>query len=107
MAIARVNGKLVIERDARGNAVGGVRTAANDVPIAALSGIPASRDSSLLCAYFGSTRPFDHATLVKLYGTKQAYLAKFRAATDRAIAAGYLLAADRAAILAEAATAPF
>ena len=43
--------------------------------------------------------PFDHATLVKLYGTKAAYLAKFTAATDTAIANGYILPADRAAIL--------
>ena len=101
MKITLVKGTPVIQRDAHGNAIGGVRTAANDVPIAALSGV--TGDRAFICALFGSTVPFDHATLVKLYGTKAAYLAKFRAATDTAIANGYLLPADRAAILAEAA----
>jgi hypothetical protein len=101
MKITLVKGKPVIQRDARGNAIGGVRTAANDVPIATLSGV--TDEASILCSLFGSTVPFDHATLVKLYGTKAQYLAKFRAATDKAIASGYILAADRAAILAEAA----
>jgi hypothetical protein len=80
-----------------------VRTAANDVPIAALSGD--SADSSILCILFGSTRPFDHATLQRLYPTKAAYLAAFSRATDKAISNGYLLPADRAAILADAAPA--
>ena len=100
MKIALVKDTPVIQRDAYGNAIGGVRTAANDVPIAALSGVV---DDSVICALFGTTAPFDHATLVKLYGTKAAYLAKFRAATDKAIANGYILPADRGAILAEAA----
>jgi hypothetical protein len=80
-----------------------VRTAANDIPIAALSGD--SADSSILCLFFGSTRPFDHATLRRLYPTKAAYLAAFGRATDKAIASGYLLPADRAAILSDAAKA--
>jgi len=100
MKITLVKGTPVIQRDAHGNALGGVRTAANDVPTATLSGVV---DDSIICALFGSTVPFDHATLVKLYGTKAAYLAKFRAATDKAIANGYVLPADRAAILADAA----
>ena len=54
---------------------------------------------------FGSTRPFDHATLQRLYPTKAAYLAAFARATDKAIAKGYLLPADRSAILADAAKA--
>jgi len=99
--ITLVKGKPVIRRDEWGNAIGGVRTAENDVPIATLSGVTGER--SLICALFGSTVPFDHATLVRLYGTKAAYLAKFRAATDKAIANGYILPADRAAILADGA----
>ncbi len=101
MKVALVNGTPVVQRDAYGNALGGVRTAANDVPTATLSGD--SGDPSVLCALFGSTVPFDHATLVRLYGTKAAYLAKFRAATDKAIANGYILPADRAAVLADGA----
>lgn len=103
LQVALAKGSLRVQRDTFGNAIGGVRTAANDVPIAALSGD--SADSSILCLLFGSTRPFDHATLQRLYPTKAAYLAAFGRATDKAIAKGYLLPADRAAILADAAQA--
>src|SRR6202030_1956911 len=57
----------VIVRDSLGNALGGVRTPAVDVPIAALSG-EAPPGASILCSLFGSTVPFDAATLVDLYG---------------------------------------
>ncbi|HEY5170459.1 MAG TPA: alpha/beta hydrolase domain-containing protein, partial [Acidimicrobiia bacterium] len=103
LQVALAKGSLRVQRDAQGNAIGGVRTAANDVPVAALSGD--SADSSILCVLFGSTRPFDHATIRRLYPTKAAYLAAFGRATDKAIASGYLLPADRAAILADAAKA--
>jgi hypothetical protein len=102
LEVALVKGKPQVQRDAQGNAIGGVRTGANDVPVAALSG-DAAVGTNTVCSLFGSTRPFDPATLARLYPTKAAYLAKFRAATDKAIANGYILPADRAAILSEAA----
>ena len=64
-----MKGTPKVQRDAQGIAIGGVRTAANDVPVAALSG-DAPTGTNTLCALFGSTRPFDHATLVRLYRTK-------------------------------------
>lgn len=104
MQVALVSGKPVVQRDALGNAIGGVRTAANDVPVAALSGI-ATDSSNVLCGLFGSTKPFDAATLARLYPSRAGYLAKVDKATDTAIAKGYVLPADRAAIIAEAAKA--
>jgi hypothetical protein len=104
MNVSLVGGKITIQRDALGNAIGGVRTAANDVPVAALSGM-AINSSDVLCGLFGSTKPFDAATLARLYPSRAIYLAKVEKATDKAIASGYVLAADRAAIIAEAAKA--
>jgi hypothetical protein len=104
MQISLVGDKVVIRRDALGNAIGGVRTAANDVPVAALSGA-AGDSADILCGLFGSTKPFDAATLARLYPSRASYLARVDKATDNAIASGYVLPADRAAIIAEAAKA--
>ena len=91
----------VLALDAHGNVEGGVRTPAVDVPVATLSGAP-PKGSSRLCGLFGSTVPFPPATLVARYGSKAGYLAAFTADLDRAIAAGYLVPADRAPLLAQA-----
>jgi hypothetical protein len=104
MEISLAGDKAVIQRDALGNAIGGVRTAANDVPVAALSGA-APGSSDLLCSLFGSTKPFDASTLARLYPSRASYLGRVDTATDKAIASGYVLPADRAAIIAEAAKA--
>jgi hypothetical protein len=90
-----------IIRDEHGLALGGVRTPSVDVPVAALSG-EAPAGGSVLCALFGSSRPFDAATLRTLYGTRDAYVAAFDRALDRAVAAGFVRGADRPAYAAEA-----
>jgi len=87
--------------DTHGNVVGGVRTPAVDVPVSTLSGAP-PQGSSELCGLFGSTVPFSAQTLVALYGSKAAYVARYTADLDRAIAAGYVLPMDRASLLAQA-----
>ena len=91
----------VVARDDLGNAVGGVRTPAVDVPIAALSG-DAPPGASALCSLFGSTVYFDRQTLVDLYGNRDRYLAAYTRSLDEAISGGFLLAADRAELLAKA-----
>jgi hypothetical protein len=49
---------------------------------------------------FGSGEMFDGATLSRLYpGGRADYLERFTAALDRAIEAGFIVAADRAEIL--------
>jgi hypothetical protein len=87
--------------DRYGNVVGGVRTPSVNVPVSTLSGA-APAGTSTLCSLFGSTTTFSPQMLVGLYGTKANYLAKYTAALNRAIAGGYVLAADRASLLAQA-----
>lgn len=93
---------LAIRRDAHGNALGGVRTPQVDVPIATLSG--EGQVASILCLLFGTTVPFDEATLAALYPDAESYVAAFNEATDRALAAGFILEADAALMKAHAAT---
>jgi len=91
----------VLALDSHGNVIGGVRTPAVDVPVSALSGA-APTGTSEICSLFGSSTPFDGATLTRLYRTKQAYLAAYRTSLDRSIAEGFVLEADRASLLARA-----
>lgn len=87
--------------DANGNAQGGVRTPWVDVPTARVSGVGNSGGAIGFLA--GVTEPFDAAKLSQLYpGGRADYLRRFEAALDQAIAAGFLLQADRAEILAVA-----
>jgi hypothetical protein len=90
-----------IARDPLGNAAGGVRTPAVDVPVSALSG-EAPAGASRLCSLFGTTRPFETAELVGLYGDEARYVVAYEASLDAAIAAGFLLESDRAELLAQA-----
>jgi hypothetical protein len=91
----------VIARDSLRNAIGGVRTPAVGVPVAALSGI-APAGASTLCSLFGSTMPFDGSTLMRLYHDKSGYLSAYEASLGKAIAGGFLLSADRTALLQQA-----
>ncbi len=87
--------------DKFGNVIGGVRTPAVDVPISTLSNA-APPPVSVICSLFGSTTPFSPQMLTSLYGSPANYVAKYIADLDRAIAAGYILPADRAALVAQA-----
>jgi hypothetical protein len=83
-----------IVRDSHGNALGGVRTPAIDVPTAAYYG-----DGDNECAFtLGKTVPFDAATLAELYPTHDEYVAKVHDAVVAASANGWLLAPDAAEI---------
>lgn len=82
----------VIARDALGNALGGIRTPPVDVPIAALSGL--GQTGSAFCALFGTTVPFDAATLASLYPSHAAYVQAVVKSARKAMRAGYLLKAD-------------
>jgi hypothetical protein len=84
-----------------GNVIGGVRTPAVDVPVATLTGSPAP-GANAICSLFGQTIPFSPATLTSLYQTKSNYMAKYTASLNKAIKAGFVLAADRSALLAQA-----
>ena len=95
-----VTAPLAIARDGHGNALGGIRSPLVDAPTATLRGEP--NTGGALCSLFGSTTPFDAATLAALYPTHAAYVAAFDAATRRALSAGFLLPPDAAKLQAAA-----
>ncbi|MET0735141.1 MAG: alpha/beta hydrolase domain-containing protein [Microbacterium sp.] len=90
-ALFRADGTF--ERDALGNAVGGLRLAPVEVPIALAA--PG-------CGLNGLYQPFSAETLAGLYPTRDSYLAPFRAAVAQNVADGYVVAEDAAEMLAVA-----
>jgi hypothetical protein len=90
-----------IHRDANGTALGGIRTPQVDVPIATLSG--EGQIGTIFCLLFGTTTPFEEATLAALYPTHDAYVSAFNAATDAAVEAGFILPPDAELMKAHAA----
>jgi hypothetical protein len=93
-----------IARDEHGNAIGGIRTPAVDVPTETLSGENGGR--SPICSLFGSRQPFDAATLQRLYPTHADYVAKVKTAAAAAVKAGFLLTPDADEIVRTAESAP-
>ncbi len=88
--------------DEDGIACGGIRTPWVDVPAAVLSGL--GQSGEVFAMLFGRTEPFDEEALSKRYpGGESEYLERFEKALDGTEAAGFLLAEDRAEILAVAA----
>jgi len=93
---------LDYNRDPLGIATGGIRTPWTDVPAAVLSGV-GQTGPNLFSFLFGVTRPLPDAQLAELYpGGRADYLGRFEQSLDAAIAAGFLLADDRAEALAVA-----
>ncbi|TCJ33719.1 MULTISPECIES: alpha/beta hydrolase domain-containing protein [unclassified Parafrankia] len=90
-----------VARDADGIARGGVRTPPVDVPVDVLSGTPGP-NPSVICSLFGSTTPLPAERLTALYSSSDAYLQKYTTAADSTIKAGFVLPADRDALLAYA-----
>ncbi len=88
-----------ILRDADGIALGGVRTPLVDVPVDVLSGEPGP-NPELLCLLLGSTKPLPPERIAELYPSRAAYYERFSAEADRVIEAGFVLEADRQALLA-------
>ncbi|MEZ4503087.1 MAG: alpha/beta hydrolase domain-containing protein [Dehalococcoidia bacterium] len=90
-----------VVRDALGIARGGIRLPQVEVPTAANSAVPVS-EKDIWAFLRGSCRPLSAGQLIEMYGDRDGYLARFRQATDEAVAAGVLLDRDVAALLAEA-----
>jgi hypothetical protein len=86
-----------LARDARGNAIGGLRLPAIDVPTARYSG---QSNGSGYCGLTGATVPFSPSTLAQLYPTPQAFSDAVAGAANAAVAAGHLLADDADGIVA-------
>ncbi len=88
-----------IRRDGDGIALGGIRTPPVDVPVDVLSGV-AGPNPDLLCILLGSTTPLPDARLAELYPSRDDYQQHYDADADRAVQSGFVLAADRDALLA-------
>jgi hypothetical protein len=73
-------------RDQHGNAMGGLRLPPLDVPVATYA--------ATTCGLFGATVAFDPVTLSGLYPSHEDYVTRMQAATDRTVAAGFLLPND-------------
>jgi hypothetical protein len=82
-----------IARDEHGNALGGIRTPAVDVPRATLTG-DSPPGSEVLCSLFGQTVPFDDNKLQQLYPEDDHYLAAVETLIADPIDAGFLLEED-------------
>jgi hypothetical protein len=63
-----------------------------------LSGIPGP-NPALLCILLGSTKPLPAARLAALYPSRAVYQQRFDADADKVIKAGFVLAADRDAMI--------
>ncbi len=93
---------LAVQRDALGNALGGLRLPHIDAPTAAYDGI----GTPLACRLQGAAVSFTPETLRSLYPNHVTYLTRFTQATNRAVTAGVLLRDDAAAAKTQAAHTP-
>lgn len=80
------------ELDEHGNVLGGIRTSYVEAPTAVLSGL--GQAGFDFCRMLGTTVPFDEAKLAELYPEKSDYERAVDAATDAAVAKGFLLEVD-------------
>ncbi|MBI2769972.1 MAG: hypothetical protein HYX47_10140 [Burkholderiales bacterium] len=85
---------MTVARDSAGNAQGGIRLAAMEVPVARANGGE--------CGMNGAWVPFTTAQLAALYPSHADYVAKVTAAANASVAAGFVLPEDGAATIAEA-----
>jgi hypothetical protein len=79
------------EVDENGIALGGIRTPYVDVPLAVLSGLG---QSGGFCGLFGTTGSYTLEKLAEMYGTRDAFIEKWNASVDEALAAGVILEED-------------
>jgi Alpha/beta hydrolase domain len=97
-----------IERDAVGNALGGVRTPFVDVPIGTFTPTDTASHTtefSGFCRLYGYEAPFDHATLHGLYRSHGQYVAQVARESLRLVREGFWLAPDAIEAIKEAARA--
>lgn len=80
-------------RDANGNVRGGVRTPHVDAPVAVVTDDGQS-GPGLICRLVGATFPFDATKLRSLYRDHDRFVARWRAATAKAVNAGFVLPVD-------------
>lgn len=86
---------ISIVRDANGNALGGIRMASSDVPVARADGLDCG-------GFIGAWVPFTEEKLKSLYATHADYVGKVIEAANRSVKAGFILPEDAAQTVAEA-----
>jgi hypothetical protein len=86
---------MSVVRDASGNALGGIRMAQTDVPVARADGLDCG-------GFVGAWVPFDRQQLGSLYPTHDDYVAKVVSAADKSVKAGFVLPEDAAQTVADA-----
>lgn len=79
---------VTVQRDANGNALGGIRLAHMEVPTARADGIE--------CGNIGAWVPFTTSQLNALYPSHADYVAKVTSSVNASVAAGFVLAEDGA-----------
>jgi Alpha/beta hydrolase domain/Pentapeptide repeats (8 copies) len=97
LELSAVTPSVVPVRDVFGNIVGGIRLPDFAVPTATNTGInfnPVPPIPGVLCNLYGQYIPFDQQMLRALYPTAGTYLLDTVAASNAAVAAGYLLDED-------------
>jgi hypothetical protein len=90
-----------IVRDGFGNALGGIRLSQHAVPTAVNTGVNGPLTNA--CRVYGSYVPFDEETLAALYPDHQSYLAAAIEATHETQRDGFIVGADAAATIRDAA----
>jgi hypothetical protein len=88
-----------LQTDAAGNVLGGIRTPQVDVPLATYHG---RMDGPGICELWGWREPVPKARIAALYGSKQGYLARFRASVARLVKSRWLERADGDTLIARA-----
>jgi hypothetical protein len=81
----------VIARDSAGFAQGGIRLSQLTVPTALNRG---DNSGSAFCRLYGSSTPFDQATLKQLYPTRGAYVSAVTQASQDNVQQGYIVRED-------------
>ena len=99
--IETVDMPAVIARDSFGNAHGGIRLSQHAVPTATNTGL--NGPPTNFCRTFGAHLPFDDETLATLYPDHQSYLAAVIEATHEAQRDGFIVGADAASTIRDAA----
>ena len=89
----------VIARDRFGDALGGIRLASVDVPIATNTGM---NRGSRFCPIYGSHVAFADTTLARLYPTHEKYVAEVTRVTNDNLKAGFITKDGADEIIAEA-----
>ena len=83
---------MVVARDSFGNALGGIRLPQHAVAIATNTGVNSGAVG--WCPLYGSSQPFDDATLNALYPDYRIYVIQVMQATEENLWRGYLVPED-------------